>query len=137
MLVGKGAQDFALAEGFSLEPATLSDDAEKAYKEWLKKSEYKPVINIENKKVNGPFSPNYFDDGTPNHDTMGILALDSAGKIAGGGLLPNQFELSDQLPFPVKMYWALVIVKLTGFPPRRYKALLPVVVFLFNSMILK
>src|SRR5687768_13890862 len=49
MLVGKGAQDFAIAEGFPLEPATLSDDAEKAYKEWLKKSEYKPVINIENK----------------------------------------------------------------------------------------
>ncbi len=49
MLVGSGAQQFAVAEGFPLEEQKLSPDAEKAYKEWLKKSEYKPVINIENK----------------------------------------------------------------------------------------
>src|ERR1700761_5435639 len=50
MLVGAGAQQFAVEEGFPLEPETLSDDAKKAYHEWLKKSEYKPVINIENTK---------------------------------------------------------------------------------------
>jgi len=50
MLVGSGAQQFAVAEGFPLEPQELSDDAKKSYQEWLKKSEYKPVINIENTK---------------------------------------------------------------------------------------
>ena len=53
MLVGIGAQEFAVAEGFPLEPQQLSDDAKKAYEQWLKKSEYKPVINIENTK-SGP-----------------------------------------------------------------------------------
>src|SRR6187549_661935 len=42
MLVGIGAQQFALAEGFPLEEQKLSPAAEKVYKEWLKKSEYKP-----------------------------------------------------------------------------------------------
>ena len=51
MLVGSGAQQFAIAEGFPLEEQKLSADAEKAYKKWLKKSEYKPVINIENKRI--------------------------------------------------------------------------------------
>ncbi|MEZ0609931.1 isoaspartyl peptidase/L-asparaginase family protein [Fibrella sp. WM1] len=93
MLVGSGAQQFAVANGFALEPAKLSADAEKAYREWLKKSEYKPVINIENTKSapqrgRGPydpmqFSPNYFDDGSFNHDTMGTVALDAAGNLSG------------------------------------------------------
>jgi N4-(beta-N-acetylglucosaminyl)-L-asparaginase len=50
MLVGSGAQQFAVEQGFKLEPQKLSPDAEKSYRKWLKKSEYKPVINIENKK---------------------------------------------------------------------------------------
>ena len=48
MLVGSGAQQFAIAEGFPLEEQKLSPDAQEAYDKWLKKSEYKPVINIEN-----------------------------------------------------------------------------------------
>lgn len=49
MLVGIGAQEFAVEEGFPLEPQELSDEAQKAYDNWLKKSEYKPpAINIEN-----------------------------------------------------------------------------------------
>jgi len=34
-LVGEGAQKFALAEGFNLEPQVLSEDAAKEYKKWL------------------------------------------------------------------------------------------------------
>ena len=67
----------------TLETTELSEDAKKAYTEWLKKSEYKPVINIENKKQNGPFAPNYFDDGTVNHDTMGLVAMDMTGNLSG------------------------------------------------------
>jgi N4-(beta-N-acetylglucosaminyl)-L-asparaginase len=83
LLVGAGAQQFALENGFPLETGELSEDAKKAYKDWLQKSEYAPVINIENKKQNGPFAPPFFEDGTPNHDTMGILALDSQNNLSG------------------------------------------------------
>jgi N4-(beta-N-acetylglucosaminyl)-L-asparaginase len=83
ILVGAGAQQFALENGFTLETGELSESAKKAYADWLKKSEYKPVINIENKKSNGPFAPNFFDDGTPNHDTMGLVAMDSFSNLSG------------------------------------------------------
>jgi N4-(beta-N-acetylglucosaminyl)-L-asparaginase len=86
ILVGAGAQQFAIENGFSLESAELSADAKKAYAEWLIKSEYKPVINIENipgKKQNGPFAPNFFEDGTANHDTMGLVAMDAIGNLSG------------------------------------------------------
>jgi len=83
ILVGAGAQQFAVENGFSLESTELSEDAKKAYAEWLKKSEYKPVINIENKKQNGPFAPNFFEDGTANHDTMGLVAIDAMGNLSG------------------------------------------------------
>jgi N4-(beta-N-acetylglucosaminyl)-L-asparaginase len=72
MLVGVGAQQFAVAEGFPLEPDVLSDSAKKSYEEWLKKSEYKPVINIENTKA-----------GANNHDTIGMVAMDAAGNLSG------------------------------------------------------
>ena len=65
LLVGEGAQKFALDNGFKLEPKTLSPEAEKNYKEWLKKSEYKPKINIE------------------NHDTIGMIAIDANGDLSG------------------------------------------------------
>ncbi len=90
MLVGEGAQQFAVENGFAKESGKLSSDAEKTYKEWLKKSEYKPVINIEQqqgkikkKEGHGPFAPNYFEDGSFNHDTMGTIAMDLSGDLSG------------------------------------------------------
>ncbi len=65
LLAGYGAQKFALANGFKLEEKKLTDAADKAYKEWLKKAEYKPVANIE------------------NHDTIGMVAMDSNGNLSG------------------------------------------------------
>jgi N4-(beta-N-acetylglucosaminyl)-L-asparaginase len=90
LLVGNGAQQFALENGFALESGELSEDAKKAFDEWKKKSEYKPVINIEKSsnsqqgKQNGPFAPAFFEDGSPNHDTMGLIAMDKAGHLSGG-----------------------------------------------------
>ncbi len=90
LLVGAGAQQFAVQNGFPLESGELSESAKKAYAEWLKKSEYKPIINIENlpagkegKKGNGPFAPAFFDDGSVNHDTMGLVAMDSSSNLSG------------------------------------------------------
>lgn len=83
LLAGKGAQEFALANGFAKEPAELSAPARKAYEEWLKKSEYKPEINIENKHHQATPVPTRFSDGSFNHDTMGIVALDASGNMSG------------------------------------------------------
>lgn len=64
MLAGNGAKQFALENGF--ESIDLLTDKSKAnYQEWLKHSQYKPIINIE------------------NHDTIGMLALDSHGNLSG------------------------------------------------------
>lgn len=85
MLVGEGAQQFAVAEGFPLEPQVLSADAQKAYKEWLKESKYEPAINRENieNKGHGPFAPPVLQNGAWNHDTIGMVALDSKGNLSG------------------------------------------------------
>jgi N4-(beta-N-acetylglucosaminyl)-L-asparaginase len=84
MLVGEGAQQFAVANGFPLMGKALSDAAEKTYKNWLKKSEYKPIINIErNEKGHGPNPPLFLENGDYNHDTIGMIAMDSLGNLSG------------------------------------------------------
>ena len=84
MLVGVGAQQFAVAEGFPLEEQKLSENAKKAYEEWLKRSEYKPpALNIENKQGHGPFAPTKLESGEWNHDTIGMVAMDTFGNISG------------------------------------------------------
>lgn len=86
MLVGAGAQQFALQQGFKLEDEVLSPDAQEAYDEWLKKSEYRPIKNIERTQIKqgkGPSAPNMFDDGSYNHDTMGTIAIDMKGNLSG------------------------------------------------------
>ena len=82
LLVGSGAQQFAVAEGFPLEEQKLSESAEKAYQDWLKKSEYKPVINVENTKAHA-FAPQKLPNGEWNHDTIGMVAMDASGNLSG------------------------------------------------------
>ena len=84
MLVGEGAQQFAVAEGFPLEEQKLSEEAQKAYDNWLKKSEYKsPAINVESKQGHGPFAPHKLENGEWNHDTIGMVAMDAEGNLSG------------------------------------------------------
>lgn len=64
MLVGDGALQFALSQGFKKENL-LVEESEKEWKEWLKTSQYKPIANIE------------------NHDTIGMIALDANGNLSG------------------------------------------------------
>lgn len=73
MLVGEGAQQFALAQGFEKTPL-LTDEARRAWREWLRTFEYRPQINAERQSRPGDKS---------NHDTLGILALDAQGRLAG------------------------------------------------------
>ena len=81
LLSGEGAQKFAVANGFPLEDGKLSPDAEKEWKKWLERSKYKPEINIENKRAFA--APYFFEDGSANHDTIGTVAIDGKGKLAG------------------------------------------------------
>ncbi len=85
MLSGEGALQFALQEGFEIENGKLSEDAEKSYENWLKKSEYKPIINIElDQNKNSKIAPpSRLENGEFNHDTMGLLAIDQEGDVAG------------------------------------------------------
>lgn len=64
MLVGDGALDFALTEGFPKEDL-LTPETKERWEEWIKTSEYKPRVNAE------------------IHDTIGMLAIDQDGNIAG------------------------------------------------------
>ncbi len=85
MLVGDGALQFAIQNGLQVETGELSETAQKEYDKWLEKSEYKPQINIEqtqgNQQQTNP--PTKLEDGSFNHDTMGLLALDSSQNLSG------------------------------------------------------
>lgn len=63
MLSGKGAEQFAISQGFTKENL-LTENAKKAWEEWQKKAEYHPKINSE------------------LHDTIGILAIDQSKNIS-------------------------------------------------------
>ena len=78
MLVGEGALQFALENGFERENL-LSPKGEAAWKEWLSERKYEPVINIENKSFNTDRLPG----NKYNHDTIGMLAIDSSGNLSG------------------------------------------------------
>lgn len=64
LLAGKGAEDFAASMGFE-RSKLLTPESREAWKAWRQSSEYKPIINRE------------------NHDTIGLLALDAQGRLAG------------------------------------------------------
>ncbi len=76
MLVGAGAREFAVAQGFPTQ-SLLTPEAEAAWRRWLETSEYAPRPNSEN----GGWAS--MPGGENNHDTIGLLALDQAGRMAG------------------------------------------------------
>jgi len=74
MLVGDGATQFAVEQGFKKENL-LTPESRQAWKEWLKTAKYSPVMNIENKQ--------HMPGNKYNHDTIGMLAIDAKGHISG------------------------------------------------------
>ena len=64
MLVGEGAERWALENGFTRKEVDLPE-VRQAWQEWLKTSDYKPVVNVE------------------NHDTIGMVGVDASGRLAG------------------------------------------------------
>lgn len=80
ILVGDGALQFALANGFKKENL-LTGKSEKDWKEWLKTANYKPEINVENRLYNKSNDP--MPGGKKNHDTIGMMAMDTKGNFGG------------------------------------------------------
>lgn len=65
MIVGKGAYEFAIEQGFEKQNL-LTPEAKEAWKNWKKsENQKKPEVNSE------------------NHDTIGMLAMDKFGNISG------------------------------------------------------
>ena len=94
LLVGEGALQFALEQGFAREEL-LTPESDAAWHEWLKTAKYKPSIN------SGLSRPSMASEalgllpgevtsygakqtgGKDNHDTIGMLAIDGHGNLAG------------------------------------------------------
>ncbi|MES2063315.1 MAG: N(4)-(beta-N-acetylglucosaminyl)-L-asparaginase [Bacteroidota bacterium] len=74
MLVGDGATQFAIEQGFKKEKL-LTPESYTAWQKWLKTAKYSPVLNIENKQ--------HRPGSKYNHDTIGMLAIDAKGNISG------------------------------------------------------
>ncbi len=71
-LVGDGALQFALEQGFKKENL-LTERSIALWKEWLKTSKYNPMTTLD--KLQQPIEK--------NHDTIGMLAIDHSGNISG------------------------------------------------------
>ncbi|MBN3537367.1 N(4)-(beta-N-acetylglucosaminyl)-L-asparaginase [Sphingomonas pseudosanguinis] len=79
-LVGEGATRFARDRGFP-RVNLLTPEAEKAWREWMKAQNYRPVANSETGTYGAgrPGTPG----GALDHDTIGMLARDAKGRMAG------------------------------------------------------
>lgn len=73
MLVGEGAERWAEENGFTRKDVPMADDARKTWETWKVSNVVQPRVNIENQRVGGK----------DNHDTIGLIAMDANGKLAG------------------------------------------------------
>ena len=107
MLVGEGARDFAIEQGFEKYKTPIKE-VKKDWKEWKKQNKEllrKPKINHE------------------NHDTIGMLALDEFGNISGscttsGWAYKMHGRVGDS-PIIVRGY--LLIMKLVVHVPQEWE----------------
>jgi N4-(beta-N-acetylglucosaminyl)-L-asparaginase len=85
-LVGEGALQFALANGFTKENL-LTPQSEAAWRQWLKKANYDPMTSVKEleKKMEKDKQQENFPWPSPalNHDTIGMVAMDNAGNLSG------------------------------------------------------
>src|SRR3569833_3198498 len=80
LLVGEGATQFAVEQGFPREDL-LTPESRAAWQAWLKTSRYQPTANSEVGTYGQGFSGGP-PGGANNHDTIGMLALDAAGNLS-------------------------------------------------------
>ena len=72
-IAGEGALQFALEMGFK-KVNLLTPESEKAWKAWLKQNKYNPMTTMQN----------LYEKIEKSHDTIGVIALNNEGHIAGG-----------------------------------------------------
>lgn len=73
MLVGAGAERWAEENGFQRKDVPMADDVRKTWEDWKDTSLFQPRVNVENQRTGGKH----------NHDTIGLIAMDANGKLAG------------------------------------------------------
>lgn len=83
-LVGDGALQFALANGFAKENL-LTPESEAKWKEWLKTAKYNPMITVNEleEKIKNEKKNEQWPLPQLNHDTIGMVALDAKGNVGG------------------------------------------------------
>ncbi len=79
LLVGDGALQFALEQGFPREEL-LTPESRAAWQAWLKDKQYKPVANSEVRTYGRDLG---LPGGEKNHDTLGMLAVDARSDLSG------------------------------------------------------
>jgi N4-(beta-N-acetylglucosaminyl)-L-asparaginase len=80
LLVGEGALQFAIEQGFPREDL-LTPESRAAWQDWLKTNHHTPVANSEMSTYGeGTLG---VPGGKTNHDTIGMLAIDAAGDLSG------------------------------------------------------
>jgi len=65
MIVGEGAYQFAMENGFTRNDYTITPEAKEAWEKWKKENNYNPKGD------------------KANHDTIGLIAMDDAGNLSG------------------------------------------------------
>jgi N4-(beta-N-acetylglucosaminyl)-L-asparaginase len=79
LLVGDGALQFALEQGFPREEL-LTPESRTAWEAWLKDKQYNPVANSEVGTYGRDLG---LPGGEKNHDTLGMLAIDARSDLSG------------------------------------------------------
>ena len=83
LLVGDGALQFAIEQGFAPEEL-LTPESRAAWEEWRKSSKYQPRANSEVGDYGAQKGDRRDRPGSANnHDTIGILAMDANGDLSG------------------------------------------------------
>jgi N4-(beta-N-acetylglucosaminyl)-L-asparaginase len=83
-LVGDGALQFALSQGFKKENL-LTPESEKIWRDWLKTSKYDPMTipKFLEEKERSNIQKDAWPSAMLNHDTIGMVAMDINGNISG------------------------------------------------------
>jgi N4-(beta-N-acetylglucosaminyl)-L-asparaginase len=79
LLVGDGALQFALEQGFPREEL-LTPESRAAWQAWLKDKKYRPAANSEVRTYGRDLG---LPGGKKNHDTLGMLAVDARSDLSG------------------------------------------------------
>jgi N4-(beta-N-acetylglucosaminyl)-L-asparaginase len=79
-LVGAGALQFALSQGFTKQNL-LTPQSEAAWRNWLRTSKYDPMITVDQLQQKNGTQP--VPGQINNHDTIGMIAIDAKGNLSG------------------------------------------------------